>query len=270
MNRLALCALVSIAFLCGRPARAADDYKPGPDSERKEGVPRGAVTQPKFNDSKIYPGIERDYWVYVPAQYTPDKPACVMVFQDGGGFQDPNGSYRVPVVFDNLIHRKEMPVTIGIFINPGAVPAAGADGPGGTGNTESTARHPRYNRSFEYDTPSDQYVRFLVEEILPEVGKSWKLTDDPNGRAISGASSPNGSSISGRVKMPTLCTSAPSSSSHNSMCDEASRISRGPLRVPGTYEVVRSTGTGSTTTRDSSNDVGCGSAPPKTSGAPWS
>ncbi len=155
---------------------SGQDYHLGPDSKPQDGVPKGAVTKRSWT-SKVFPGTVRDYWVYVPAQYQPSQPACVMVFQDGGGFQDSNGSYRVPVVFDNLIHKKEMPVTIGIFINPGVVPA---DGP---------ERHPRYNRSFEYDTPSDQYARFLVEEILPEVGKSWKLTEDPNGRAISGASS---------------------------------------------------------------------------------
>ena len=72
--------------------------------------------------SKIFPGTVRDYWVYVPAQYDGKKPACVMVFQDGGSYVNAKGQFRVPTVFDNLIHKKEMPVTIGIFINPGVVP----------------------------------------------------------------------------------------------------------------------------------------------------
>jgi enterochelin esterase family protein len=168
--------LVALAFLTTTSVYAVDDYKLGPDSEKQQGVPEGKITQHCWK-SKVFPGTERDYWVYVPAQYDGSKPACVMVFQDGGSYQDKTKSFRVPVVFDNLIHRGEMPVTIGISINPGIIPA-----------TESKGES-RSNRSFEYDTPSDQYARFLLEEILPEVGKSYKLTDDPNGRAICGISS---------------------------------------------------------------------------------
>src|SRR5438874_12940415 len=104
---LSLLALASAAL----PARSADDYKLGPDWQVQPGVPRGEVTHYIWK-SRIFPGTERDYWVYVPRQYDPARPACVMVFQDGGGFQDSNGQYRVPVVFDNLIYKKEMPVTV--------------------------------------------------------------------------------------------------------------------------------------------------------------
>src|SRR5687767_13543838 len=113
-------ALVSCIFLTGL-LHAADDYKLGPDSMPREGVPRGQVTKLTWT-SRIFPGTVRDWWIYVPAQYDAASPACVMVFQDGGGYVSSNGSYRVPVVFDNLTHRKEMPVTIGVFINPGVVP----------------------------------------------------------------------------------------------------------------------------------------------------
>jgi enterochelin esterase family protein len=99
-----------------------------------------------------------------------------MVFQDGGNYVDNEKQFRVPIVFDNLIHKKEMPVTIGIFINPGTFPAAG--------DTK-----PRSNRSFEYDSLSDDYAQFLEREMLPEVAKSHKLTDKPEERAISGISS---------------------------------------------------------------------------------
>jgi gluconolactonase len=157
-------------------SQAADDYKLGPDSMPQAGVPRGTVTKYSWT-SKIFPATVRDYWVYVPAQYDASKPACVMVFQDGGGYVNTNGQYRVPTVFDNLIHRKEMPVTIGVFINPGVVPAA------------SSNALPRFNRSFEYDGLGDQYARFLLEEILPEVGKQYNLTTNATGRAIAGASS---------------------------------------------------------------------------------
>ena len=152
------------------------DYKPGPDAMVKPGVPQGKVSQHKWT-SKIFPGTERDYWVYVPAQYDATKPTCVMVFQDGAGFVREKGSFRAPVVFDNLIHAGDMPVTVGIFINPGVVPAA------------KEGQQGRKNRSFEYDTLSDQYARFLVEEMLPEVGKQFKLTQNPECRAICGNSS---------------------------------------------------------------------------------
>jgi len=170
-------ACLSAAALLGSVLRAADDYKPGPDSMRQEGVPRGTVTQYTWNNSKVFPGTVRNYWVYVPAQYDGKTPACVMVFQDGGSYVKEDGTYRVPVVFDNLIHKREMPVTIGVFINPGEVPAP------------DPTKKPLRNRSFEYDTLSDQYARFLLEEILPEVGKKYKLRQDAEGRAICGASS---------------------------------------------------------------------------------
>jgi enterochelin esterase family protein len=171
MRRLSLVIVLAISTAI----RAADDYKFGPDSERQTGVPEGKITQHKWT-SKIFPGTERDYWVYVPAQYDGKSPACVMVFQDGGNYQNPKGQFRVPIVLDNLIHKKEVPVIIGIFINPGVVPAQGK----GQG---------RSNRSFEYDTLSPQYVTFLEKEILPEVGKDYKLRQDPAGRAIGGISS---------------------------------------------------------------------------------
>jgi sugar lactone lactonase YvrE/enterochelin esterase-like enzyme len=167
---------LAAAWLWPGPAPAIDDYKLGPDSSPKEGVPQGAVTKHSWT-SRVFPGTVRDYWVYVPAQYDAATPACVMVFQDGEGYAKRDGSWRVPVVFDNLIHRKEMPVTIGVFINPGVVPAAGPD------------VLARFNRSYEYDGMSDEYARFLVDEILPEVGKSYNLSKDPACRAIAGASS---------------------------------------------------------------------------------
>lgn len=155
---------------------AAAQYALGPDSERQPGVPQGKVTQYSWT-SKIFPGTVRDYWLYVPAQYKPERPAALMVFQDGGAFVRPDGPWRVPVVFDNLIHKGEMPVTIGVFINPGVLPPIGPQA------------QARYNRSFEYDAISDRYARFLIEEILPEVAKNYAISSDPNDRAIAGSSS---------------------------------------------------------------------------------
>ena len=155
----------------------ADDYVLGPDSQRQSGVPAGTVTKQSWI-SKIYPGTTRDYWVYVPSQYKPDKPACVMIFQDGGGMVTETGAWRVPIVFDNLINKGEMPVTIGIFINPGVLPAS-----------SSATQQNRYNRSYEYDALGDRYARFLIEEILPEVGKQYNLSKAPGDHAIAGSSS---------------------------------------------------------------------------------
>lgn len=156
---------------------AAPEYKLGPDSLPRDDTPKGALTKHTFQ-SKIFAGTVRDYWVYVPAQYDRTQPACLMVVQDGGRRIDPKGDTRIPVVMDNLIHRKEMPVTIGLFINAGEFPAA--DG-----------KPAKSNRSFEYDTLSDRYVRFLLEEIIPEVAREHRLTftRDPAGWAIYGQSS---------------------------------------------------------------------------------
>ena len=128
---------------------AAEEYVLGPDSHRQPNVPQGKVTKYEWT-SKIYPGTVRDYWVYVPAQYKPDKPAPVMFFQDGATFVNENGSFRTPIVFDNLIHKGEMPATVGIFINPGVVTPAGSETQG------------RFNRSYEYDAVGDRYPRFLI------------------------------------------------------------------------------------------------------------
>lgn len=155
-----------------------DQYKLGPDSLPKEGVPKGEVKQmPAWTDSKVFPGTTRDWWLYIPAQYKADQPASVMVFCDGGGFVKPDGNFRVPTVFDNLIAAGQMPVTIGIFINPGMFPAA------------DPKAKPRSNRSFEYDSLGDLYARFLIEEILPAVKKNYNLSEDPAQRAICGNSS---------------------------------------------------------------------------------
>lgn len=168
----------SLVFCClwFSSASAQEDYPLHPDSQRQEGVPRGTVTAHHLTDSKIYPGTERDYFIYVPAQYDGKTPAAVMVFQDGRNYTTDEGQWRVPIVFDNLIHRGEMPVTIGVFVNPGVV-AAGQDG------------QDRFNRSFEYDTVSDRYASFVIDEILPLVAKDYLITDDPNLRGIAGSSS---------------------------------------------------------------------------------
>lgn len=187
MNSLRSLCLVSILIALGVCANltqgAAADYPLGPESSaRAPGVPAGRVEPFVFNDSKIFPETHRDGWVYLPAQYDPAKPAALMVFQDGHAYMSTNGQQRVPIVFDNLIAKGEMPVTVAVFINPGH---RGKDGPAaeGWGN--------RSNRSFEYDSLGGDYAKFLLEELLPFVTKQFNLnlTTDPDLRAIAGMSS---------------------------------------------------------------------------------
>ena len=168
---LILSFLASVSF-------AAEDYALGPDSQPRD-VPHGEVKKmPAFETSQVFPGTTRDWWLYVPAQYKADKPACVMVFFDGGGYVKTDGSSRVPVVFDNLIAAKQMPVTIGVFIQPGSFKAGAVPG-----------AKDRSNRSFEYDSLGDANARFLLDEVMPAVARDYNLTKDPAGWAIAGASS---------------------------------------------------------------------------------
>ena len=152
----------------------------GQDSEARTvqpNVPKGAVTRGTFTETEIFPGTTRDYSVYVPAQYDEQTPANLMVFMDGSGYANPKGAFRVPIVFDNLIHQKAMPVTVAVFVNPGTIKAAI---PGGS---------PRSNRSFEYDSLGDRYSRFLTEEFLPVVLQGLNISKDPVDRAVCGISS---------------------------------------------------------------------------------
>jgi hypothetical protein len=160
--------------------RQPGEYRLGPDSLPQEGVPKGKLEGPFLFRSQIFTDTARRYWVFVPSQYEPEKPACLLVFQDGQRATNPSGALRVPQVMENLIARREMPVTIGLFITPGH---RGEEYPEDLG-----MRNPN-NRAFEYDSLNDQYARFLVEEMLPELGKKYNLTDDPAGRAIGGTSS---------------------------------------------------------------------------------
>ncbi len=156
-------------------------YPLGKDSQRQENVPTGKISNHVWKDSKVFPGTIRHYSIYVPAQYSAAKPAALMVFQDGHTYLGEKGEFRAPIVFDNLIHAGQMPVTIGVFIDPGYKRAELPPERGWQPAPE--------NRSFEYDTLSKDYSEFLLTEILPAVEKDYKLTSDPDGRAICGISS---------------------------------------------------------------------------------
>ena len=189
--KFAVAVVAVTACLVLSAARAADppkdapkkpspdeQYVLGPDSKPQDGVPKGVVTKYVLDKSTQFPGTIHDYWVYVPAQYDGTAPARVYVSQEGI-------QYNAPVVFDNLIAKKQMPVTIGIFVSPGYFPPK----PGEPATDAKGKPNRRSNRSVEYDSLGDKYARFLLEEVLPEVGKKYKLTDKPEGRMIAGASS---------------------------------------------------------------------------------
>lgn len=158
------------------PIQIYDPYTPGADSQQQLGVPKGKIFEFTFADSKIFPGTVRKITVYVPAQYRADRPACVYVGLDGLGFE-------APTVFDNLIHKGEMPVTIAIGVASGRV------------ESENGANNPRFNRSFEFDALNDNFARFLLTELFPEVSRHKTpdllpilLSESPNDRAAGGAS----------------------------------------------------------------------------------
>ncbi len=183
---LAVAAILAAAAGAFAQTRAAREpvvpvkYPLGPDSLPQKDVPKGKLEGPVLFKSQVIKGTVRKYWVHVPAQYTGEKPANVLVFQDGARAINPTGVLRVPQVLDNLIAKKQIPVTIGIFITPGQKGDTFPDGIG-TGNPD--------NRSVEYDSLSDAYAKMLIDEILPEVGKTYKLAKEPENRAIGGSSS---------------------------------------------------------------------------------
>ena len=176
-------ALLVLLSLTASAAPTDDLYKLGPDSLPQDGVPRGKVIGPlTLASTAAYPGTTRNYWIYVPAQYDPATPASLMVFQDGHFFVDVEGQYRIPVVFDNLIYRREMPVTIGVFINPGRTPD----------QKEANAKEwgdRTNNRRVEYNALNDTYAKLIVDELLPALKKDYNISDNPGDRAIAGASS---------------------------------------------------------------------------------
>src|SRR5258708_930181 len=168
---------MSVILFLSAAIHAADDYKLGPDSEEKADVPKGAVTEYKFTESKIYPGTTRSYWIYLPPNFNAESEYPLMIFLDGGGMQNSKGQFRAPIVFDNLIAKKEIPPLVGLFINPGEVPPVA---PGARG---------RSTRSFEYDTPDDACARFFIDEMIPAAAQHAKISAKPDDRAILGVSS---------------------------------------------------------------------------------
>jgi enterochelin esterase-like enzyme len=140
-------------------------YEHGPDSFAQPGVPCGELHEYEQAQSRVFPDTSRKYWVYAPAQYKDTQPASLMVFQDAPWYMDLDFEVRAPIVLDNLIHKREMPVTIVVFVEASA------------------------NRNAEYDAFNDKYGTFLLDEVIPAVRADYAVTDDHANWAIAGGSS---------------------------------------------------------------------------------
>jgi enterochelin esterase family protein len=170
-------------------------------------VPTGKLSDTIVHTSKIYDGMKSEYWIYVPAQYDPQTPVAVMVFQDGHSYKDRDGNIRILDVIDNLIAQKKIPVMICIFIDPGDISGS----PGTPTYNFVKAYSDKWHRTLKdsmrstlYDTVSDRYPRFLRDEILAEVGAKYNLRKDAYSRAITGLSSGGICSFNAAWQMPDL------------------------------------------------------------------
>jgi enterochelin esterase-like enzyme len=181
--------MLSIAFANGvaqdPPAQAPNPdafYSLGPDSFPRDGVAQGEVSGPFTLPSEAYPGTQHTYWVYVPAQYDAAVPASLMIFNDGQAFKNMEGDLRVPNVVDNLIWRRELPVMLAVFINPGRRPDQPEPTPQEWGDRTT-------NRPTEYNTLDDKYARVIVDELMPALNKGYNIAKEPERHGIGGASS---------------------------------------------------------------------------------
>jgi len=176
-------ALIFAAALAFAQAENPDAfYKLGPDSLAQEGVPKGEIRGPFTLPCNAYPGTQHTYWVYVPAQYDAAKPASLTIFNDGQAFMNPEGDLRAQNVMDNLIYRRELPVMIGVFINPGRRPDQPEPNQQEWGDRTT-------NRPTEYNSLDDKYASVIVDELMPALNKDYNISKDPDRRAIGGASS---------------------------------------------------------------------------------
>jgi enterochelin esterase family protein len=188
MKPVLACAFASAAALfaqapAANPGPSPDSqYRLGPDSMPQDGVPKGEIKGPFTLPSQVYPGTQHTYWVYVPAQYDPAVPASLMIFNDGQAFMAPDGDLRAQNVMDNLTYRREIPVMIGVFINPGRRPDQPEPNLKEWGDRTT-------NRPTEYNSLGDAYPRVIVDELMPVLHKDYNISDDPDRHGIGGASS---------------------------------------------------------------------------------
>src|SRR5438552_14836295 len=197
MKRALIFALLTTAAFAQAPAgRAAGQqrpamaetpntdvyYKLAPDALPQDGVPKGEIKGPFTLPSQAYPGTQHTYWIYVPAQYDAAVPASLMIYNDGQAFMAAEGDIRAQFVMDNLIYRREIPVMIGVFINPGRRPDQSEPTLGNWGDRDT-------NRPTEYNTLDDKYARVIVDELLPALYKDYNISKDPERHGIGGSSS---------------------------------------------------------------------------------
>jgi enterochelin esterase family protein len=181
MVRLLAVVLFALAAQAQQPNPNAF-YHLGPDSLPQEGVPKGEIRGPFTLPSQAYPGTQHTYWVYVPAQYDPAVSASLMIFNDGQAFKDPEGDAHAQNVLDNLIWRREIPVMLAVFINPGRRPDQPEPNLKEWGDRTT-------NRPTEYNTLDDRYARVICDELLPALRKDYNISPDPERHGIGGASS---------------------------------------------------------------------------------
>jgi enterochelin esterase family protein len=183
MNRVLICFLVLLSAAASALAAGEDDfYKLGPDSLPQDGVPKGRLIGPTTLPSEVFPGTAHTYWVYVPQQYDSSQPAALMIFNDGQAMIDMQGDLRIPNVLDNLIWRREIPVIVAVFIDPGRTPEQPEPTPRDWGDKTS-------NRRIEYNTLDDKYAKVIVDELMPVITKQYNISADPDMHAIAGSSS---------------------------------------------------------------------------------
>ena len=179
-----LALLLTGALLAQEPSAPNPDahYSLGPDSMPRDGVPKGEIRGPFVIPSEAYPGTQHTYWVYVPAQYDPAKPAALMVYNDGQAYMHPEADLRAHNVMDNLIYRRELPVMIGVFINPGRRPDQAEASIREWGDRSG-------NRPEEYNSLNDKYARVICDELLPKLYAEYNISKDPEQHGIGGSSS---------------------------------------------------------------------------------
>lgn len=157
-------------------------YHLGPDSLPQDAVPKGEIRGPFTLPSRAYPGTQHTYWIYIPAQYDPAFATGLMIYNDGQAFMNPDGDLRAQNVMDNLIFRRELPVMIAVFINPGRRPDQPEPTPSEWGDHTT-------NRPTEYNSLDDRYARVIVDELMPVLYKEYNISKDPERHGIGGSSS---------------------------------------------------------------------------------
>jgi enterochelin esterase-like enzyme len=182
--KIAIWLFLAFAFISPHTLAQNEDafYKLGPDSLPQEGVPKGKLLGPLSLACEVFPVTAHTYWVYVPAQYNPSRPASLMVFNDGQAYINPEGDVRATNVLDNLIYRRELPVMIAVFINPGRTPEQPEPTPRDWGDSNT-------NRRVEYNSLDDKYARVICDELLPVLYKEYNIAREPERHGIGGTSS---------------------------------------------------------------------------------